>query len=391
MFKKLFSGAKKSPEIALIFDIGSDSVAGSIVHFSSNSRENPRIIYTKRSHWHSGSHSSYDDILRSMKYTLGNVARSIQEKGFPLSEKGSIYVTVSSPWFAHDMRRAELSRNTVFTVNEKILDSIRDKEMTEFDKESEDIYGEDFQVIEKTIVDISVNGYHTASPIGQKAKHVDVSIYISVAPKEVISIIEDTIGRVFHHKVQFQTSTLLTYVVSRDYFAKDKDYIFIDVGGELTDILVVRNNTIFQTLSFPLGTQFFYSNIAKILHASNHETLSLLSAFDKDALDKETTNAIQDAKKTSYLAYEKHLETSLRQLSKEYKLPQEVYISGFGFFEKDLKKLLESEHVGQYSMLEIPFDVSIVNETELHTMLRYQPGTKRDLFIALSALYRNHI
>ncbi len=391
MFKNLFSRNNKASEIALLFDIGSDSIAGSVVHFSGISGVAPRIIHTKRLHWKNDTQSSYDDLLRSMKYTLGNIARDIQDRDFPLGANTGIYVTLSAPWFAHDIRRAELSRGTVFTINQKTLEGIKQREMSAFYKESAEIYGEDFKLIEETIIDISVNGYTTANPIGQKTKHIDLSIYVSVSPKEVLSVIEDTLGRVFHHNIEFQTSTLVTYVVSRDFFAKEKDYIFIDIGGELTDILVVRNNTIFQTLSFPLGIQFFNNSIAKSLGSSPHEAHSILTLASKNALQKDYKEKVLNAKQKAYKAYEKHLEESLRQLAKKYKLPQEMYISGYSFFEEDLKKLLEQEHVGQYSMLEIPFEVEILNGPKFYSRLVYQPEVKRDLFIALSALYRSHI
>jgi hypothetical protein len=391
MFKRLFGGQKRKPKVAIIFDIGSDSVAGSVVHFSENPEEFPRIIYTKRTHWQSDNQSSYEDILRSMRYTLGNVARAIQEKDFPISGGGDIYVTFSAPWFAHEMRRAEISRKTVFTVNQSILNKIKDKEIKSFYKESENIYGDDFEVIEKTIVDISVNGYPTDKPVGKKAKNINLSIYLSIAPKDILDTTRDVLGRVFHHRVIFQTSTLVSYVVSRDYFAKDKDYIFLDVGGELTDVLVVRNNTIFQTLSFPLGRKFFHNSIAKFLETSVHEVQSLLSAGDKKALHSKSHKALEKAKEKAFKSYEKHLEVILKQLSDNYKLPQDIYISGPDFIEHGTKNLLETEHLGHYSMLGIPFSVELIKETKIHTRLRYQHNTRRDLFIALSALYINHI
>ncbi len=391
MLKRLFGSRGRKPEVAVIFDVGSDSVAGSVVHFSSDKKELPRVIYTKRVQWHSENQSSYDDILRSMKYTLGNIARVIQEKDFPITKGSSIYVTFAAPWFAHETRRAELERKTVFTVTQGVLDKIQEKEIDSFYKEGEEIYGADFEVVEKSVIDVSVNGYPTDKPLGKKAKSIDMSLYVSVAPKEIMDIARDVIGRVFHHKVVFQTSTLVSYVVSRDFFARDKDYMFVDVGGELTDVLVVRNNTIFQTLSFPLGIQFFYNQIAESLKTSVHEVVALLATGNKGALHDKAHKDLKKAMDKAYKSYEKHFESVLRQLGKSFKLPQTMYISGYEHFEEGLKKSLETEHMGHYSMLGIPFEVVPINETKIHTHLRYQSEVKRDLFIALSALYRNHI
>ncbi|MFT5359656.1 MAG: cell division ATPase FtsA [Candidatus Paceibacteria bacterium] len=391
MFNRLFGRRGRKPKVSIVFDIGSDSVAGSVVHFTGNSEESPRIIYSKRTHWHSENQSSYEDILRSMKYTLGNVARVIQEKNFPISRGSEIYVTFSAPWFANETRRAELSRKTVFTVTKNILDKIKDKEIKSFYKEGEKVYGEDFEVIEKSIIDVSVNGYPTDKPVGKKTKNINMSIYVSVAPKDVIYTVRDVLGRVLHHNISFHTTTLTSYIVSRDYFARDKDYIFMNIGGELTDLLVVRNNTIFQSLSFPLGLNFFYKHMASSLESSTHEVESLLLAAQNKHLHGETQKNVEGAKAKAYKAYEKHLESVFRQLSSNYKLPQDIYLSGFDLFDSDFRRLIESEHFGLYSMLDIPFDVTFINKTKIHTYLRYQDGIKRDLFVSLSVLYLNHI
>jgi hypothetical protein len=387
MFKKLFGRNQKRARVAMIFDIGTDSVAGSFVHFNPGSH--PHVIYTRRSHWHTDGNASFDTMLRSTKYTLANVARSMQEAYPELAKESTIYVTLSAPWFAHETRRAELSRRTFFKVTPKIIENMKAKEMKEFMEESQNAHGGDFVVVEETIIDVSVNGYATDKPVGKKAKHINMSLYLSVAPAEVISVIEDTLGQIFHHKVVFQTSTLVSYVVSRDFFAKEKDYVFFDVGGELTDILVVKNDAIFQTLSFPLGTQYFYGSIAKSLKTTTHEVRSLLAV--KEDLHKTVVKKLDTAKEKAYKGYESHLEGALKKLSKEHKLPQDVYLSGYKLFEEDLKNILEGEHYSHFSIFDTKFSVSTINNTDLHRKIRYQRDVPRDLFVALSTLYRSHI
>lgn len=391
MFKKLFGREKKRAEVALVFDIGSGSVAGSVVHFPGSSSQSPRVIYTKRLPWHTGKNPSFDELLRAMKYTLGNVARHIQERDFPLTMGGNIYVTLSAPWFAHDIRRAELSRNSLFTVTQNILDGMFAKEMKAFCAEGEQVYGEDFEVIEKSILDVSLHGYSTDKPLGKKTKHINISMYVSVAPRDVVEMVEDTIGRVFHREAAFQSSALVTYIVSRDYFAREKDYVCIDIGGELTDILVVRDNQMSEAVSFPLGIQFFMQSIADTLGTSVHEAHSLLMLRDKGALHDTHKKSLTSAVNKAFKVYDSHLEGALRQFAKDYKLPQKIYLAGFGPFENGVEKVLGTEHLGHYSMLGVPFETKLIHQTDIHTYLRYQSGVVRDLFIALSALYRNRL
>lgn len=386
MFKRLF---KKDPEgeIVAVFDIGSDSVAGSLVRFSQG--EEPIVLCSKRLTWSSAVESDYDSILRSMRYSLANVTRYLLEKGSP-ARPARFVVTLSALWYAYEPHKVLYERNTPFVITEALVKDLQRKELKSFIEKQKEEQGDEFALLESVVIDTKVNGYPTENPAGKKAKSFYMTMYLSIAPASLTEIIGDVIGSVFHQEdIVFQTASLVSYVTSRDVFASEKDYIFIDVGGELTDIAVVKDGIFVASLSFPLGTQFFYTQLANKLKTSLFETKSLVSAYKKESLTEKEQKKVAGFLTECLSSYEKHIHMSLMKMKESQNLPDTIYTVGYGDFTKEIDALLAEEAVGHHNSFEKPFIVKPLSVNKIFSELRYQKEVKRDLFIAMSCLYIN--
>jgi len=207
----------------------------------------------------------------------------------------------------------------------------------------------------------------------------------------VCELVRDSIGRVFHSHVTFHTSAIMSYVVSRDYFAKEKNYLFVDVGGELTDILVIKEDKLFQSLSFPLGTQFLYSSIANTLQTSVGEVDSLLKASTSGNLHGDVRADIVLAQKKAMNLYAKHLEGVLRQLFAFHPLPEICYIAGYASFEEEMRHVFSRDRYGEYTSIGTPFIVHALTQKHIQQFIRSQYGVPQDLFISIAVLYKNNL
>jgi hypothetical protein len=322
---------------------------------------------------------------------MANVARHIQAHDTP-AKPARFVVTLSPAWYAYELHKILYERNTPFMVNKSLVKDLQKKELRNFLTKQHESHGDDFKLLESVVLDTKVNGYQTENPIGKRAKNLYMSMYLSVTPQSLVSTIKDVIGSVFHQEdITFQTSSLVTYVTSRDYFVKENDYIFVDVGGELTDIAVVKDHVFVASLSFPLGNQFFYAQISKALNTSMYEARSLIASHKKGALSKQESARMKKVLAEVLDSYEKHIHMALAKLREEYKLPDTIYTTGYGVLTKDVDDLLRAESIGQHNAIEKPFIVKPLAAEKIHSRLKYQKDVQRDLFIAMSALYLNHI
>src|SRR3989338_6809348 len=111
-----------------------------------------------------------------------------------------------------------------------------------------------------------LNGYETTQPLDQKGKELEMTIFISISPEVVLKKIEKIIQMHFYHKeIQFFSSVMATFVVVRDVYAHNENFLLIDIGGEVTDIFMVKKNVLRESISFPLGLNFIIRRVADTL------------------------------------------------------------------------------------------------------------------------------
>ena len=147
-----------------------------------------------------------------------------------------------------------------------MADELIKKEIKLFEGEYIQKYGNsdnEFRVIELKNIKMTLNGYETSDSLDKKTKELEIIIFISICGEQVLAKIEDTIGQYFHFKqMKFSSFALSFFTIARDAYSKQEDFLLAHIGGEMTDIYMVKKNSLRESISFPLGCNFLARGVA---------------------------------------------------------------------------------------------------------------------------------
>lgn len=387
MFSLLFPKTKK--ELALVFDIGSSSVGGSIFEMEKNGI--PKIISSIREPINPKEALNPNQLFLSMIKSLGIVVNEIYSQG--LGAPSRIFCVLSSPWHASQTRIVKLEKNISFIFNTKLANSLIKKEIALFEEDYLAKYKNSknsVRPIEFKNIKIMLNGYETFKPLNQKTKELEMTVFISISPEQVLGKIEETIRKHFQFKeIKFSSSIIASFTVVRDLYTDDENFLLVDVGGEITHISMIKKNTLREFTSFPLGINFIIRGVATALNSSLDEAKSFISLLKNGHA---TDSVIQQLEltinklKTEWL---QKFQESLASLSNDISIPSIIYVTTEKDFMDFFCETIKTEQFNQYSFTESKFKVFSLNSEVFHGMALFEKNTIRDDNIIIDAIYIN--
>jgi hypothetical protein len=380
---------KKKEKLALVFDIGSSSVGGALFYMQSSGV--PKIIFSIREPIILEEKISPERFSFLTIRSLKIVADKIATKGLGAPYK--IFCVLSSPWFISQTRTIKLEKNTPFVFTSKLADSLTEKEVSLFEEEHINKYkdiGSPVRPIEFKNMKTVLNGYPTASPLNQKARELEMMIFLSMSGEQILQKIEDVTAKYFHTKeVKFSSFQMTAFAVARDMFVHQDNFLLVDIGGEVTDISMIKKDVLCESMSFPMGRNFLIRGVASGMGCSLDEAKSLLSLYkDGHAAQstEKTLGPILDKLKGEWL---RKFQESLASISTDISIPATIFITvdpGLtGFFSETIK----TEQFSQYTLTESKFRVIFLGTEALHGITLFEENTARDAFLIIESIYIN--
>ena len=282
-----FRREKKIKKILTLY-VGSASVYATWIEFQQGETEkSPQIKATV-------SHTlpiTPELVLSSL---LENTEKAIVQAGKMIVEKGigkpdQIVCFLSSPWYASQVRHIRIAKTLPFAVTPKLVATLVKKEIDLFSRNEIPAFGTGAnasRIIEKEITGIVLNGYPTSDPYNTEARDLEISLLISVAPLRVVQAFTDAIAHVFHSReVVFHSSSYAGAFVMRDLAVSEDDFLFMDVGSDITDVVLVEKGAIKNVASFPYGTDTLTRTFAQRSGKQIPDTKALISLYGSGKLE----------------------------------------------------------------------------------------------------------
>ena len=386
---ELFTRTENQSELVLVLDIGSSSVGGAL--FVSDPSGIPKVVMSVREPITLEAEASFERFLALAMKTLDQVNHRIFSARMGAPHR--IVCVLSSPWYVSQNRIITLSQETPFNFTTKLADSLIKKEISLFEEEYLKKYteaGTSARLIEFKNIKTTLNGYEALSPLNQKAKELEMTIFISVSGEQVLKNIEDTINKTFHTKnIKFCSFSMVSFSVVRDMFHENEGFLLIDLGGEVTDVSMVKKNVLRESVSFPMGTNFIIRGVSAGLECSPEEAKSLVSLY-KDGHAVGTTrkrlDPVMNDLKTKWL---ENFQKSLANLSNDISIPAKIFIAIDKEFADFFLEIIKTEQFNQYTLTESKFEVVFLDTKTLNGMATFNDNAERDPFMILGAIYIN--
>ncbi len=221
-------------------------------------------------------------ILEAGRNVLEAYARDRQKDPGPVKE---LYAVVHAPWthaksVGARAKFEESTRITGHTISHLAQEALASE--TGFDRKN---------FLEASVAKIQLNGYSTNAPEGKWAHEVALTGLVSDCDPRMRSVIETNLGQVFPHmRPAFRSSTRALLSALRGYMPI-KEYVAIDMTGEATGIIVVREGIVDKELSTPEGMHTILRRFSE--KGMPEETLSLMHMLEREHCDTEACETLK--------------------------------------------------------------------------------------------------
>lgn len=386
-----FNKQKPNELFVVLIDIGSASIGASLVtiekgkppHIHVNVRKDISFQEVLSSaQFLFAMNNALEKVLKEIQTSIGQINLNLKH-GKTVSH---VFCTLASPWFILKTRTLDIAHEKEFDVTARAIEEFIDKDIEALKEEMKEILQpKDVRIIEKKILQIKLNGYEIKNPYKQKTTRVEMYTAIGVSSQKVTRIIEQKINNFFHTSlIHFGTFPVAAFNAIRDIFPEEKNFLFLDITGESTDVSLVENDLIIGTTSFPLGKNFFIREISTRLNTIHEEAITLFLMFLKgelhDAQSVQIANAVAYAEKEWLTRLEKAIAT----IARKGILPHKIFFTtdnDVTLLFSELIKKAKSELLADTS-----FDAQYLDQLIVSKFVSFGAGVTRDPFIVVEAL-----
>ncbi len=388
MFGSLFSSKPRS-EIALILDLGSGSAGASLVRLSPN--EKPKVFFTLREPLPVQKHLHPDRLLAHLEKALERTLHGVQKEGLShMREAGEksgtideVYVVLNSPWYLSETKILSLTPLKPALVTRELIDGMIKAEEESFE-ERDGAEKKDTTPIERSIMEVRLNGYPVREPYGKRAAQIELSLFLSYTETSLIERVRTLVRAKFSpKKLGFLSSTFAAFTVISDAFSPEKDFLLADVSREVTDVSLIKKGVLLETYTFPIGKNYL------IRHAADQLGLEPDMARGALTLSENGKNSGGEEKKIAPLilevekAWTKAFAEAAEELSGNHYLPADLYLISQSDFLPFFKKAVEKIDTSVLATEKQAPLVHVLGQNELKELAEYVPGVDADTFLTL--------
>jgi hypothetical protein len=385
----IFGGAKNKDELGLVFDIGSSSVGGSL--FVMQKSNVPKIIYSTREPITIEKNMDFDRFFSLTLKSLETVTNKICKMG--LGAPKNVFCVLSSPWYMSQTRTIIFKKNTPFIFNQKLADTLFQKDIKSFEEECTKEYIDTKNKvlpIELKIMQIMLNGYVVSKPLDQKTTEIEMTVFVSISGEHVLEKIKETIGKHFYSQnIKFSSFAMASFAVVRDLFADQSNFLLIDIGGEVTDVSMIKKDILRSSISFSLGRNFLIRGVASVLDCSINEALSYLSLYKDGHIGDSALIKIEPVINKLKAEWLTEFQESLVNLSNDISIPATIFLTVDQDLSNFFTETIKSEQFNQYTLTESKFRIVFLGNHTLANVVSFNSGVIRDSFLTIEAIFIN--
>lgn len=387
-----FSRLKKEKNI-LVFDIGSSSVSALFL----SKKENEVAAFSSFSHLRLPllENPDFNHIERHARKAIREIAEEIAKKNIKRMPAW-IYLVLSVPWYFSETKNVKIVRRETFRVTEELVDKIMEDELELFGRKTKEQFEsskDGIRILEKEKMRFIVNGYPIKNPYGKDTNKLELSIYLSAARNSFITNVEDILKHYFGHApIKFISEPFSLFGILSGMINPKEGYVVVDVGGEVTEIYLIKDGILENTKSFVWGGNLVIRRVASSLNIGLGEALSLFATQSEGDIKESTGEKLSLATEGVCSEWQNFLGGSLSELGRETPLPQTLVMLGGVAGSDILKKCLNSADFASFTILGKPFNViSFTPENFSEKIItsgadRKDPKMTLPLILALSAL-----
>ena len=388
----LFS-KKPESQFSLVVDIGSGSAGAALVALSRSGK--PKIIFSVREPIPFQERLNAEKLPALMSAALEKVCAATQKDGLPrmpaLSTSGSsmlaeALITFCPPWYHSETKRLMIQNIKPFAFTRMLAESAMKKEADEFEGRENSAKGE-VAVLDQKVLSAELDGYHAENAFGRRAIRAEFSAYLSFAPKAVLEDARATVMKHFSPKeLCFTAFPLVEYGVLRDRLENGGDFIMIDIGRELTEIVLVKKGTLEESSTFPIGKNHLIRELMKDSKTTPEAAISSLSMIFKKMAESKTESKARASIGKISEKWKDGFKASLALLSNSHYIPSVFYLLTQPDLSACFEELVQESFVAPDGARDETVRIEKLDAEYFRNDYEHAESADADVFLIISAL-----
>ncbi len=354
-----FSFAKKQ-NVTQVIEIRDTFISSSVVVFEKGSK--PKVLFCDNIKIANTDFSDSQKHMDKMLETLLDTIQSTKVKLVKIGNHRNIdaYQIFLSPlWCISVTNSIKNKKDVPFLIDSNFVEKILEQNESENDSA-------DLIILEKKIVESKVNGYKVQSLIGSKGTEVEIEIFTSYIARSLKNRIAKMFEDIRRRKDYTLTSNALSsYSFFRDLYMDKNDFMYFDIGELITEISLVRDDSLFGTVSLPIGKNTILKNISKRFKLPHNLSISKINLASQGSQNTspEEKKVLSDQVSIVLNA----ADTAITKICNPIDLPKNIFILRNDDFanviirEIDKVKNLQILQSFNHTMAIIPIDEGILN------------------------------
>lgn len=379
---------KKNSVVAII-DIGSAQVSGALISVSTDryGYKQNRIIFNTKVETGVDSDLSFErfdfEIVKAVKIVTHRLVKS----GFDQPEEFVCFL--AAPFLISQTKIINYYRDDQFIFTEKILNGISRREAENFRLTNG--RDEPLEIIESKIMQIRLDGYDVDQPFGHKVNQLKIAQFLSGSPVSQLTKIKNAIGSQSHNdKVNFHSYSFAAFSTLRDNLGDKKNFLAIDVGGELTDISACIDGVLLENLSFPYGVNSIIRDIAFSQNTFQAEARSQLTLYAEGRLQARAKAIFERSLIVTQQKWTESIAEALALILDSSVIPEQIILTGDTNASQIFMNWLKDGDFKKYMLSNNPFKVSYVDHSKLPDLVG-RVKKIRDTYLIFESMFLEKI
>jgi len=368
----------------VLIDIGSSFVSGAYARVKEGS--NPVLHYTARVPIQArGVRASIEDMERA----LVELSKALLVHGAPVlthaTGSGSVdrvLVSIAAPWQETRTHTQRINRSEPFRFTRHVMD-----EMVARASVSAPGYTQANHLVLATFL----NGYEVHEPLGKMARSAQVIVLSSSVSDKVLETVMSLMRGAFHTRdIEFTAFVPVAYTVLRALYPHEEDFLIMDISGEATDLALVRQGLLVETVSIPYGVNIFH-RVALTAGVGKASPESLKTVNEVALVDLNRNHAFTKKMEEARDTWLTHLADAFHALTTRYALPRTVLLLADEEVLGFITTLLNTAPGFQKLWLaEESIPIIAIKAEQLASSVTYRNEAQSNIFLSFLALYTTY-
>jgi hypothetical protein len=388
---------KKKHKISLLFEVRGDVVSSSII--KTHPLNKPEIIYSKKRI------VAIREKIDSKKYTkiilkeLDKLVEETYKVGILKILNGNndisdVHVVLSSPWVLSQSKDIKIKKDKTFEINQDLLSKVISEEECHLSSPTGLNLEENnnIKIIEEKIIQSKLNGYKVNSIFHKKTKDLELNLFLSVSNNYFIEDIKKIISKTFIQKpVFFHSFMLLAFSMVRDIMPHNNNFVFIEMGAEITDVCLVNDDTVYKIYTYPSGKNNIVRKVAEKTNNTYDTALALINMRCNGKCEEKAVEENEKAFDESVSEWTDGLYKIFTSLTSRGGISRDIFL----FIDDDLVNLIgkkiKANKLKSFNMINNDFNINFINDNKLNNLVNKENYLKNDSSLKICSAFLNKL